>query len=258
MTDPEHHYSKDGSSTLYSNDFGQFYHNPNGAVTESRHVFFDTPGLTDFLNSKHDLLSVFEVGFGTGLNFLLLCDEYLQRGLSFPLHFYSVEAFPVEPDTAASFNYQEFIVHKNIQDKIKDVFKTLTSGWNTFCLFRDQEIYLHLYIGKFEEIDSVEYPVHFIFHDPFSPEVNEELWSVETFAKLRSFSHDDCRLATYCAASKARAAMADAGWYPGRAKGALGKREMTIATLDPSSLAPFKRLNEKRLIDRLHSGDFDQ
>ena len=258
MTDPEHHYSKDGSSTLYSKDFGQFYHNPNGAVTESRHVFFDTPGLTDFLNSDHDLLSVFEVGFGTGLNFLLLCDEYLQRGLSYPLHFYSVEAFPVEPDIAKNFNYREFIAHNHIQDKINEVFNSLEPGWNTFSLFPDHEIYLHLYIGKFEEIISVEHPVQFIFHDPFSPEVNEELWSVETFEKLKRFSRGECRLATYCAATKARASMADAGWFPGRAKGALGKREMTIATLEASRLGSFKRLNEKKLIDRLHSGDFDQ
>lgn len=258
MTDPEHHYSKDGSSTLYSKDFGQFYHNPNGAVTESRHVFFDTPGLTKFLNTAQESLSVFEVGFGTGLNFLLLCDEYLQRGLSYPLHFYSVEAFPVEPEIAKHFNYRKFIVHKHIQDKINSVFSSLKSGWNTLTLFPETDIYLHLYFGKFEEIEAVEYPVHFIFHDPFSPEVNEELWSVDAFTRLKEFSSEECRLATYCAASKARAAMAAAGWYPGRAKGALGKREMTIATLDPLKLGSFKRLNEKKLIDRLQSGDFDQ
>ncbi|NBC64748.1 MAG: hypothetical protein GVY07_03655, partial [Bacteroidetes bacterium] len=39
----------DGSTSLYSPAFDQLYHNPNGAVAESRHVFFETNGLVKAL-----------------------------------------------------------------------------------------------------------------------------------------------------------------------------------------------------------------
>lgn len=69
MSSIKHHITKDGSSTLYSDVFEQYYHNPNGAVSESRHVFFETPGLVDQLQMADAQLSIFEMGFGTGLNF---------------------------------------------------------------------------------------------------------------------------------------------------------------------------------------------
>ncbi|MEX2585562.1 MAG: MnmC family methyltransferase, partial [Balneolaceae bacterium] len=83
------------------------------------------------------------------------------------------------------------------------------------------------------------------------------LWNEDVFRKLAGWSAPDALLATYGAASSARAAMAAEGWYVARAKGALGKREMTVASLDPAKLSPWKRVNEKRLIERLRNGAFE-
>ena len=253
---PEHRISKDGSSTLYSPQFGQYYHNPNGAVSESRHVFFDIPGLSQKLNPETESLVIFEVGFGTGLNFLLLFDEYLKKGLDFPVHFYSVEAFPVDANTTSEFNYQEFLLHPELAGSLTSVFERMEPGMNHFIPMEGKEVHLHIFYGLFEELPGVDHPADFFFHDPFSPEVNETLWTVETFRKLKELSHSEAILATYCAASKARAAMASAGWFVARAPGALGKREMTVASLSEIALAGFKRLNEERLTQRLASGEF--
>lgn len=75
--------------------------------------------------------------------------------------------------------------------------------------------------------------------------------------KLKSLAKGEAILGTYCAASKARAAMAVAGWKLAKARGALGKREMTIASLSENNLTDFKRINEERLIERFNNGDFD-
>jgi tRNA U34 5-methylaminomethyl-2-thiouridine-forming methyltransferase MnmC len=87
--------------------------------------------------------------------------------------------------------------------------------------------------------------------------VNEELWTVETFEKLITYANKNAVLSTYCAASKARASMAVAGWKLAKAQGALGKREMTIASLSEEKILRFKRVNEERLVQRFKSGDFD-
>ncbi len=39
--------TRDGSHTVYSPQFDQHYHNPNGAVAESRYVFFKQNGLSE-------------------------------------------------------------------------------------------------------------------------------------------------------------------------------------------------------------------
>ncbi len=254
----EHHFSKDGSSTLYSNQFGQFYHNPNGAISESKYVFFDASGLTRALDTTTDELTIFEIGFGTGLNFLLLFDQYISKNLSFPIHFYSVEAFPVNEETASKFNFSNFLEHQELSEILPNIFRQIQPGKNTFQPLSNRNVHLHLYYCTFEEIDAIDHNVNFILQDAFSPEVNQELWSINTFKKLASFCTEDAILSTYCAASKARAAMAKAGWLIARAPGALGKREMTIASFSEEKLIHLKRVNEQRLIERLDSGEFEE
>lgn len=253
-----HHFSKDGSSTLYSNQFGQFYHNPNGAVSESNHVFFDVPNVDEALKREQDSLTFFEVGFGTGLNLLLLMDRYLKLTLNIPIHFYSVEAFPVGQEVAENFNFGKFLAHPELQQIIPDIFGKLEEGMNNFNPLPGKNIQVHLFQGYFDELTEIEHKADFIFHDAFSPEVNPELWTVHAFQKLASFSKPQAVLATYCASSKARAAMAKAGWKLAKAQGALGKREMTVASLDEYQLTHLKRVNEARLIERFDAGEFDE
>ena len=257
MSSIEHHISKDGSSTLFSKDFDQFYHNPNGAISESRHVFFEQSGLIKNLKQSDGPISIFEMGFGTGLNFFLLLEYLNTLKCNSSIHFYSIEAFPISPDLVEKINYSEFLEVKNGKEIINQVFTDLDPGWNKFEFPQYPNIEVSLFVGFFDDLIPPKQQIDFYFHDPFSPEVNPELWSVQTFEKLRSFANTDAVLSTYCAASSARAAMAKAGWLISRTKGALGKREMTVALLNEKKLIHLKRVNELRLIERLENGDFD-
>ncbi len=257
MSSMEHHISKDGSSTLYSKKFEQFYHNPNGAISESRHVFFERSGLLEYLKKSNESISIFEMGFGTGLNFLLLMEYLKLFDFQATVKFYSVEAFPAEPEIIRNINYSDSLDIDFTSDQLAGLFSELNPGWNECSFPAYPNFQLSLFVGFFDEISSLNNKVNYFFHDPFSPEVNPELWSVETFRKLRTIADDDAILTTYCAASKARAAMAKAGWFLGKAIGALGKREMTIASLNEKKLIHLKRVNELRLIERFNKGDFE-
>ncbi|MCP9292381.1 MULTISPECIES: tRNA (5-methylaminomethyl-2-thiouridine)(34)-methyltransferase MnmD [Gracilimonas] len=253
---PKVHQTKDGSSTLYSDSFEQFYHNPNGAASESLHVFFETPGLLSYLDTA-DSLTILEIGFGTGLNFLLLLDILKQKELNIPVEFWSVEAFPVDRSTSSEFNFKEHLKHPELNDLLPGIFDGLKPGLNKLHPLPGLSATLNLFYGKFEDFSPENVQADFIFHDPFSPEVNEELWTGHTFERLASYSKKEAVLATYCAASKARGAMCAAGWKVARSQGALGKREMTVASLTPEPLTAFKRVNEERLAERYNTGDFD-
>ncbi len=253
---PDHYITKDGSSTLYSNTYNQYFHNPNGSVSESKYVFFEASNVPDAL-VQNEKITIFETGFGTGLNFLLLLDYYLSGKCISKVEFHSVEAFPISADEAGKLNYASFSDFEELEPVLKNIFTDLKKGMNIIKPLPDVDVTLFLFIEKFEDFKGEGVQADFFFHDAFSPEVNEELWSPEAFQKLKSLAHAEAVLSTYCAASKARAAMAVAGWKLAKARGALGKREMTIASLTENNLTDFKRVNEERLIERFNNGDFD-
>lgn len=245
--------TRDGSHTLYSDRFQQYYHNPNGAVSESLHVFFEATGLSGHLRSGLPA-HILEIGFGTGLNLLLLMD--LLHDLPNPpeVVYQTVEAYPISAETARQFNYGQQLRHPGTAVILPHIFGSLQPGQNTFHPAEKLEI--RVFKGLFKDFNQ-PFAADFIFHDAFSPAVNAELWDGILFQKLKTLSRESVRLGTYCAASKARAAMAWAGWKAARAPGALGKREMTLAALDAKQLGGLKRVNEERLARRYEEGDFD-
>ena len=62
--------SNDGSHTILSDTFGVTYHSRHGAIAESKVVFIDA-GLNYLYTKGKKEISIFEMGFGTGL--ILLC-----------------------------------------------------------------------------------------------------------------------------------------------------------------------------------------
>ncbi|MGD8747101.1 MAG: tRNA (5-methylaminomethyl-2-thiouridine)(34)-methyltransferase MnmD [Balneolaceae bacterium] len=245
--------TRDGSHTVYSSLFDQHYHNPNGAVAENRYVFFEQNGLLNNLRGNSNI-NILEIGFGTGLNLLLLLDYYVEHSCKNKINFYSVEGFPLSPDTAAHLNFREHVKHPGLISGVTEIFSDLSEGMNRFNFLKD--ISVHIYYGMFNDFKIDDIRADYIFHDAFSPDVNPELWTGEVFKRIKQMSAQDVMLSTYCAASRARGALAWAGWKIARAQGALGKREMTLAALDTGRLGELKRVNEERLARRYQEGDF--
>lgn len=248
--DPHVRDTADGSHTLFSDVYGQHYHNPNGAIAESRHVFFEPLGLGERILSGTPT-RIFEVGFGTGLNLLLLVELAKQRKRQDqPLHFMSVEASLASLRTLGALNHAARLGLEREWEVFLQVRETLSPGWNEITL--PSGVRLSLFLGRLEELASPPDAPDAIFHDPFSPVANPECWSIQTFETLREWSAPHTTLRTYGASSHARIAMAAAGWYVAKAPGALGKREMTLASLDPHLLAGegVIRMDERRLASR--------
>ena len=243
----------DGSHTLYSNRFKQHYHNPNGAVAESKHNFFETNGLYDALKNREQI-NILEVGFGTGLNLLLLMDALHNLETQPKVIFYSIEAYPISGETASALNFGSHLDHPELAEELPPIFEALKSGINSFGIA--PYLHAHIFFDQFDEFEAGDLYFDFIFHDAFSPAVNPDLWSGEVFKKLLNCSHKKALLTTYSAASKAKGAMAWAGWNVAQASGALGKREMTVASPSSEALTGFKNVNQAHLARRYEEGDF--
>ncbi len=234
----------DGSHTVYSKKFDQHFHNPRGAVVESRHVFFEESGLLISLQDCNKL-AIAETGFGTGLNLLLLC-EYLQKINCSPrISYYAVEGYPISDSIATRLNYFKYLEFPNNLPRVANWFRNLKTGWNEIEV--SDTVTLHLFVGSFDQWKLDPKSIDYFFHDPFSIEVNPEGWTVDFFTKLFKAAKYDAVMTTYAAAVRARAAMAAAGWQVASAPGAPGKREMTVASPDAFQLKGFKLLNNAKL-----------
>jgi tRNA U34 5-methylaminomethyl-2-thiouridine-forming methyltransferase MnmC len=99
----------DGSNTIYNAQVGENYHSKHGALQESRHVFLQS-GLEYFLehsNGVNDSVSILEVGFGTGLNYLLTADYCLTQQIK--LHYTGIEAYPLTAAMLGATGYEQYV-----------------------------------------------------------------------------------------------------------------------------------------------------
>jgi len=243
----------DGSHTLYSHRFGQQFHDTNGAIDESRHVFLQYGSFFDRIRNNEDV-HILEIGFGTGLNLLLVADALIPSNSSSKVRFTSIEAFPLDPETAKQLNYANYLPMLPDPDVLTTLFSESVPGFNTFSITPKLE--LNLFIGMYTAFEFPEQPIDIVFFDAFSPKANPELWESGIFKDIIDHAAPKCVLATYCAAVSARAAMCHAGWYVARGPGFKTRREMTIASNNADALAAYPRVNELRYTERYSSGEF--
>jgi tRNA 5-methylaminomethyl-2-thiouridine biosynthesis bifunctional protein len=97
LPDPNIIWREDG--TPESAQFSDIYFAPADGLAETRHVFIDGIGGPEAWQGR-DTYTIFETGFGTGLNFLATWQAWQgSKPTDGYLHYVSVEAYPLSgPD----------------------------------------------------------------------------------------------------------------------------------------------------------------
>jgi len=93
--------------------------------------------------------------------------------------------------------------------------------------------------GDFRERLHEAPPPEAIFHDPYSPARNPELWSLEVFEAMKTRADaapGPCLLTNYTRSTAARVTLALAGWHVGIGTAIGEKDETTIACSHPGHL----------------------
>ena len=109
--------SADGSSTLQLTEFGESYHSTNGAFTEAMHIYIKA-GVEHLFQKLPPpaCINIFDVGFGTALNCILLYawqQQLRQAGLPYPkISYYGIEKYPIQPSEAQQLNYPSIIAQQ--------------------------------------------------------------------------------------------------------------------------------------------------
>lgn len=215
--------TRDGSLTLRSEVLGEQYHSLHGALNESVHVFIRN-GLDHVRTESVDIL---EVGLGTGLNALLTwCHaDRAQRAVRYT----ALEPHPLPVDSIAALDHARTV---GAPERAADFLRMMSapadqaqelSPWFRFTWTQ-------------RPLQAVELREAFdlIYFDAFSPRVQPELWTVESFRHVSDLMRPGGALVTYCAKGAVRRAMLAAGLAVQRLPGPPGKREMFRA-VRPSS-----------------------
>ena len=200
----EYFQTKDGSNTLYSKKYNQYFHDiKTGAILESltKHVI---PAFDYHKNSKH--LKILDICFGLGYNTLSTIYYILKNNLDINIEIYSPE-FDLELiKSLENFKYpKEF-------DSISNIIKTLSKTFK----YEDENIKIEIFIGdarKYirnykKELEGID----IVYQDAFSSEVNKELWSVEYFKDIYKLCSENTIITSYSVSTNIRLSMFEAGF----------------------------------------------
>jgi tRNA U34 5-methylaminomethyl-2-thiouridine-forming methyltransferase MnmC len=213
--------TKDGSHTISIPEMKVMYHSLHGAIQESMHVFIDASSEAIRPRSSGQT-TIFEMGFGTGLNALLTLIEADKNQQS--IYYYTVELYPLNKDEVQQLNYCNELQRPDLQETFEQLH---TCEWE-----KDIAITDHFTIHKtntdiFNLSTAQQFSV--IYYDAFAPSAQPELWTQPIFEKLFPLLLPGGILLTYCSKSVVQRAMRAAGFTIEKIPGPWGKREMVRA-----------------------------
>jgi tRNA U34 5-methylaminomethyl-2-thiouridine-forming methyltransferase MnmC len=216
----------DGSATLFSNRFGQTFHSHHGALSESRHVFLEGSGVAGRLRAGIPAC-ILEVGFGTGLNFLLTAQAALTAGIVVSYVALERELLPANVLERLDYVGLAPAPHAGYL-----AFRAALGKQPAPATYRGvlpgAELELRLGEAHAGAIEPARFDA--IYHDGFSPDANPELWSSEFLAALARSMRPGGVLVSYTVKGDVRRRLAAAGLQVSKLPGPPGgKREMLRA-----------------------------
>ena len=211
----------DGSHSLRNEALNETYHSVHGALQESVHVFIRN-GLEHRLRDFHkESLSIFEVGFGTGLNALLTANYALENTVT--ISYTSIEAFPVPGEIWRTLNYG------STEEAQKRFYSLHEAAWET-----EQQIVPGFRLRKMHiTLEDMILPASsfdVIYFDAFAPNKQPDLWTLPMLEKVTALLRPGGVFVTYCAKGQLKRDLKSLGLTTETLPGPPGKKEMVRAT----------------------------
>ena len=207
----------DGSHSLFNEALDETYHSRHGAVQESLYVFIEH-GFRHFVRTQQPkLISILEVGFGTGLNALLTVAEAIESNI--PVAYTALETYPLSQEVWVKLNYSD------TNNLFNELHQSEWCRWN--------QINSHFRLLKLEKslqdvkLEPQQYDL--IYFDAFAPNKQPELWELTVLDKVVKTLKSGGIFVTYCAKGQLKRDLKSLGLIVESLPGPPGKREMVRA-----------------------------
>lgn len=221
--------TNDGSYTLYHPEYRQHFHSLAGAQTEAEKKFIEPCEIRKSLEAGENI-KILDVGFGLGLNALTAIKAAEETAMG-KLEIISLEKDHATLKVAADLDSDNSILVSFSEKKEWSGHHASLQGITGDA--RDSIQHLR------EKFDAV-------FLDPFSPDVNPELWTYDFIREISSLLTPDGVIATYSAAFPVRGAMLRCGLTVGETPSFGRKKGGTIASFTSEKIIsplPTKEMN---------------
>lgn len=194
----------DNSKTLLIPDLNETYHSTNGALNEAQHVFIQE-GLAQ-LKKQDAPISIFEMGFGTGLNALVTLAHCLKHKIT--VHYTALEKYPLSWEESQQMDYASLFNRTEYSSIIKQMH---TCKWEETVdihpLFKLKKLK-----GDIHTVSIAINPVDLIYFDAFGPRVQADLWTITVLKKMNALLKHNGMLTTYCAQGQFKRNLKAAGF----------------------------------------------
>ena len=226
------------NGSLRADQFKDGYFGSSRALDESRHVYLQGNRLAERFHSNYQF-TVGELGFGTGVNFLLTCQLWREiRGSSGRLDYLAVEKHPISSDQLGEI-HRLWPELRSDSARLLHVYPTLTPGCHRIVfeagsitltlLWGDATEQLELY-GRGVEQGALAERVDAWFLDGFSPRVNPSMWQPELLRQVAKLTRPGGSFSTFSVAGAVRGALVDAGFEFQKQSGFDRKGEMLVGS----------------------------
>lgn len=217
----------DATGTARSVTFDDVYFSARGGMAETEHVFIAGNGLPERWQGRDDF-TIGELGFGTGLNFLVAWKRFVETNATGTLHFLSVEKFPLTRERLA-----QALVH---QPELAAYADQLIANYPLRLpgLHRVQFDRVRLTLGFGDAnalLPDMKAQVDAWFLDGFAPAKNDAMWSSDVLRAVAQLSASDATLATFTAAGAVKRGLQEAGFAVRKVQGFAHKRDMLVGAL---------------------------
>ncbi len=214
----------DGSLTFYNKDIHQAYHSLNGALQEARHVFLEN-GLQFYLQKLKEKeiqvknISILEVGFGSGLNFLINADFCESHQIH--LNYTGIEPYPLSKELFTESGYYKWIHNQKLWVQLLESLPEPIVDHSLSPI--GDFIRLEILKKKIQEF-ATEKKFDLIYFDAFAPQTQKELWEMETIRKVLFFLKPGGMFITYSITGNLKRIFRSLNYHIQKPKGAAGKR----------------------------------
>ncbi len=238
--------------TPYSSHFQDVYFSPESGIEESRYVYLEGSGALASFASGSARITIAEIGFGAGFNFLLTMKEFLKSGGPGQLHYFSFENHPVRKSSLERL----FQSHPDLKDEFQMLIReypVLTPGIHLIRLLEGR-VLLYLCLGDATELLSrIEFEADHWYWDGFAPRRNPEAFSESLFLQVKRHSKKGTKGASFTSAGWVRRTLENSGFRVTKREGFGHKRECITAVFEGEDeqlpKAPwYSRKSQKSLI----------
>ena len=199
---------KDG--TPRNREYDDVYFSAGNGLEETRYVFMQHNRLHQRWRDCSRFV-IGETGFGTGLNFLVTVNAWLQARDNGCLHYISIENAPVSPADIRRV-VSAYPDLEPVARELLDQYPPAVNGMHLLELAGGRVRLYLLFDDVGKALESIDARVDAWYLDGFAPARNRAMWTEEVFAALAGCSASGCTFATYTASGDVRRGLAAAGF----------------------------------------------